>query len=91
MCIKESCFQECAISGHTALLVLFLLLVKYLIKIVNNRLEVFSDVIAGSFNRSGTTPAIAIDMSKALDRLWHASLVPEFRSYGISSQEFGLI
>ena len=38
-------------------------------------LAVVSDRIARAFNRSGTTQAIALDISKAFDRVWHAGLL----------------
>ena len=50
-----------------------------------------SDRIARAFNRSRTTRAVALDTSKAFDRVWHTGLLHELRSYGISSQIFGLI
>ena len=50
-----------------------------------------SDRIAKAFNRSGATRAVALDISKAVDRLWHAGLLHKFKSYGISGQIFGLI
>ena len=54
-------------------------------------LTVMSDRIARAFNRSGATRAVALDMSKAFDRVWHAGLFNKLRSYGISDQIFGLI
>ena len=39
----------------------------------------------------GATPAVALDISKAFDRVWHADLLHKLKSYGISSQIFGLI
>ena len=54
-------------------------------------LTVVSDRIARAFTRSGTTRAIAIDISKAFDRVWRAGLLPKLKSYGISDQIFGLI
>ena len=54
-------------------------------------LTVVSDRIARAFNRSGATRAIALDISKALDRVWHAGLLHKLKSYGISGQIFGLI
>ena len=54
-------------------------------------LTVVSDRIARSFNRSGATPAVAIDISKAFDRVWHAGLLHKLKYYGISGQVFGLI
>ena len=49
-----------------------------------------SDRIARAFNRSGTTRAVALDISKAFDRVWHAGLLHKLKSYGISGQIFGL-
>ena len=54
-------------------------------------LTVVSDRIAMAFNRSGATQAVALDMSKAFDRVWHAGLLHKLKSYGISGQIFGLI
>ena len=52
---------------------------------------VVSDRIARAFNRSGATRAVALDISKAFDRVWHAGLLHKLKSYGISGQMFGLI
>ena len=49
------------------------------------------DRIARAFNRSGTTQAVALDISKAFDRVWHAGLLHKLKSYGISGKIFGLI
>ena len=57
-------------------------------------LTVISDRTARVFNRSGATYAVALDISKAFDRVWHASLLHKLhklKSYGISGQIFGLI
>ena len=54
-------------------------------------LTVVSDRIARVFNRSGATRAVALDISKAFDRVWHAGLLHKLKSYGISGQIFGLI
>ena len=54
-------------------------------------LTVVSDRIARAFNRSGATRALALDISKAFDRVWHAGLLHKLRSYGISGQIFGVI
>ena len=54
-------------------------------------LTVVSDRIARAFNRSGTTPAVALDISKAFDRVSHAGLLHKLKSYGISGQIFVLI
>ena len=50
-----------------------------------------SDRIARAFNRSGTTRAVAIDLSKAFVRVWHVGLLHKLQSYGNSDQIFGLI
>ena len=54
-------------------------------------LTVVSDRIARNFSRSGATRAVALDIPKAFDRVWHAGLLHKFKSYGISGQIFGLI
>ena len=54
-------------------------------------LKVVSDRIARAFNRSGATQAVAIDISKAFDRVWHAALLHRLKLYGISGQIFSLI
>ena len=50
-----------------------------------------SDRIARALNRSGATRAVALDISKAFDRVWHAGLLHKLKSYGISGQIIGLI
>ena len=54
-------------------------------------LKVVSDRTARTFNRSGATQAVALDISKAFDKVWHAGLLHKLKSYGISGQIFGLI
>ena len=52
---------------------------------------VVSDRITRAFNRSGATRAVALDISKAFDRVWHVDLLHKLRPYGISGQIFGLV
>ena len=40
---------------------------------------------------SGATRAVALDISKAFERVWHVGLLHKLKSYGISGQIFGLI
>ena len=54
-------------------------------------LTVVSDRIARFFNKSEATRAVALDISKAFDRVWHAGLLHKLKSYGISGQIFGLL
>ena len=54
-------------------------------------LTVVSDRIARAFNRSGATQAVALHVSKAFHRVWHASLLYKLKSYGILGQIFSLI
>ena len=54
-------------------------------------LTVVSDRIARAYSRSGATRAVALDISKAFDRVWHAGLLRKLKSYGISGQIFCLI
>ena len=50
-----------------------------------------SDRIARAFNRSGATRALALDISKPFDQVWHAGLLHKLKSYGNLGQVFGLI
>ena len=50
---------------------------------------VVSDRIARAFNGSGATRVVALDISKAFNRV--ASLLHKLKSYGISGLIFGLI
>ena len=53
-------------------------------------LAVVSDRIARVFNRSGATPNVTLDISKAFDRVCNAGLLHRLKFYGISGQIFGL-
>ena len=50
-----------------------------------------SDRTARSFNRSGATRTVPLDISKAFDRVWHAGLLYKLRSCRFSGHIFGLI
>ena len=54
-------------------------------------LTVESDRIGRTFNMSGATRAVTLDISKAFDRVGPAGLLHKLKSYGISGQIFGLI
>ena len=54
-------------------------------------LTVVSDRIARAFNSSGATRAVALDISKTFDMVWHAGLLHKIKSCGISGQIFRLI
>ena len=54
-------------------------------------LTVVSKRIPRAFNKPGATRAVALDISKAFDKVWHAGLLHKLKSYGISGQIFGLI
>ena len=47
--------------------------------------------LLGIFNRSGATLTVALDISKAFDRVWHAGLLHKLKAYQIPGQIFGLI
>ena len=53
-------------------------------------LAVVSDRSARVFNMSGATWTVALDISKAFDKVWHADFLQKL-TYGISGQIFGLI
>ena len=44
-----------------------------------------------AFDRSGATPAVALDISKAFDRVWHVGIFHSLKSHGSSGEIFGLI
>ena len=46
-------------------------------------LTVVSDRIARAFNWSGATRTVALDISMAFDRVWHAGDLHKLTSYGI--------
>ena len=48
-------------------------------------------IVVSACKRSGATQAVALDISKAFDRVWHAGLLHKLMSYGIAGQIFGLI
>ena len=50
-----------------------------------------SDRIGRAFHRSGATRAVALDISKDFERVWHPGLLHKLKSYGILGQIFGLI
>ena len=54
-------------------------------------LTVVSDRTEKTFNRSGATWAVTLDLSKAFDRVWDTGLLCKLTSYGISGQIFGLM
>ena len=54
-------------------------------------LTVVSHIIARGFNKFGATCTVALNISNAFDRVWHAGLLRKRKSYGISGQIFGLI
>ena len=43
-------------------------------------ITVVSDRIARAFNRCGATRAVALDISKAFDRVWHVGLLHELKA-----------
>ena len=54
-------------------------------------LTVVSERIARAFNSCGATRAVALNISKPFDRVWHAGLLQQLKSYGISGRIFGII
>ena len=54
-------------------------------------LTVVSEWIARTFSRSGANWAVALDISKAFDRVWHVGILQKLKCYGVSGQMFRLI
>ena len=54
-------------------------------------MTVVSDRVAGAFNMSGAARAVALDISKAFDRVCVAGHLYKLKSYGISGQIFSRI
>ena len=54
-------------------------------------MAVLSDRMARPFNRPRATRAVALDIFKTFDRIWHAGLLHKPKSYGISDKIFGFI
>ena len=50
-----------------------------------DQLTVVCERIARVFNRSGATRAVALDISKAFDRVWHAGLLHKLKSWNFRS------
>ena len=84
----------------TALLVFFLWLVKSFFLIPSMVLglldqpQIFSQMYLIELIRVlsfKATRAVALDISKASDRVWHAGLLHKLKFYGISGQIFGVI
>ena len=46
-------------------------------------LTVISDRIARAFNRSGANQAVAVDISKVFDRVWHAGLLHKLKEFQV--------
>ena len=53
-------------------------------------LTVAFDRIARDFNCSGAARAVALDLSKSFEKVWHAGLLHNLKFYGIPVQIFGL-
>ena len=58
---------------------------------ITDLLTVVSDRIASVFNTSGGNQGVALDISKAFDRVWHASLFHKPKTYGVSGEIPALI
>ena len=54
-------------------------------------LTVVSERIAKIFYRSGINWPVALDISKAFDRVWHVGILQKLKCYGVSGLMFRLI
>ena len=66
----------------TTLLFFFLKSLKNF-RLTADLLTFVSGRITRAFNRSGATRAVALDISKVFDRVWHGGLLDKIESYGI--------
>ena len=67
------------IADHLQKCVLFL--ISRMVLGLLNLLTAVTDRIARACNRSGATRGVALDISKAFDRVWHSVLLHKVRSY----------
>ena len=54
-------------------------------------LTVLSERIYNSMDAGGETRAIALDISKAFDKVWHAGLLHKLKSYGVVGPILGIL
>ena len=54
-------------------------------------LTVITERIFRALDRCGETKSVALDISKAFDRVWHQGLLQKIQSYGISGQVFSVV
>ena len=54
-------------------------------------LHVLSDRVTRALDRLGATEPVALDMTKAFDKVWHAGVLNKLIFYTISGWLFGLI
>ena len=54
-------------------------------------LTVITERISASLDKKGEARLVALDISKAFDRVWHPGLLHKLRSYGISGKIFDTI
>ena len=57
---------------------------------LQNLLTIVSNRIVRAFNRSMATQAVAPDISKAFDRVWHAGVLHKLKSYEILGKDIWL-
>ena len=85
-------FVNNRIVNHLEKWAFFWLSVWFYVFLINCKLQtVVSDRITRAFNRSGASRAVALDISKGFDRVWHAGLLHKLKPYGVPRQVFGLI
>ena len=54
-------------------------------------LTVISENVYRALNECGEGRAIALDISKAFDRVWHSGLIHKLKAYGVSGQVLSII
>ena len=54
--------------------------------ITGDQLSLITDHFNGALDRRGEARVVALDVSKAFDKVWHIGLLHKLQSYGVSGR-----